>query len=221
MRRICFVGASNIEGMGDEAGLGWPGRLWQAHQGTDTEFVAYNLGIRGQTMSQFKRRARNECELRFKRTMGPLIVLGTGANDLSRFAEGEYAGKMRTPRKSLLRNFQDLIVDLQAVAPVLVIGPPVIDADQMPYKVNRHPSLDFRNEDIEAVSLLYRDICRELDVPFFNLHRALRESPTYRRALKEGADGLHPTGLGYQTIADQVASWAAWQKAINEGWVKT
>ena len=218
MRRICFVGASNIEGMGDEAGLGWPGRLWQAHQGTENEFVAYNLGIRGQTISQFKRRARAECILRFQRTMGPLIVLGTGANDLSRYAEGDYAGKSRTPRSNLLRTFRDLILDLGTVAPILVIGPPVIDETHMPYKMEKHPSLDFRNEDVAAVSLLYQEICMELDVPFFNLHEALCSSPVYRRALTEGADGLHPTGMGYQAIADLVGAWGAWQKALGEGW---
>ncbi len=218
MRRICFVGASNIEGMGDETALGWPGRLWQAHQGKDSEFVAYNLGIRGQTMSQFKKRARQECEPRFQRTMGPIIVLGTGANDLSRFAEGEYAGKPRTPQASLLQNFRALIEDLSTIATLLVIGPPVIDGDRMPYKMHRHPSLDFRNEDIAAASLLYRDICKDNDVAFFNLYEALSQSSVYRRSLSEGEDGLHPTGMGYQVIADQVGAWGAWQAALGKGW---
>jgi len=218
MRRICFVGASTVEGMGDETGLGWPGRLWQAHRGEDSAFVAYNLGIRGQTLNQFRKRAHQECEQRFQRTMGPIIILGTGANDLSRFAEGDYQGKPRTPQASLLRNFRELITDLSALATLLVIGPPLIDEDRMPYKMEKQPSLDFRLEDIAAVSLLYRDICKDNDIAFFNLYEALSQSPVYRRSLSEGMDGLHPTGMGYQVIADQVGEWSAWKAALDKGW---
>ena len=217
MRRICFIGASTTEGMGDEAGLGWPGRLWQSHRGRLTEFVPYNLGVRGQTMHQIRKRVRSECDARLLQSMGPLIILATGANDLSRFADGDYVGKLRTPRKGLLRTFQTLVEELRDLAPLLVIGPPPIDEAQMPYQMANGLRFDFRNDDLEAGTLLYRDICRELDVPFFNLHKALSDSPTYRRALSEG-DGLHPTGMGYQTCADIIEAWSGWQKALNEGW---
>ena len=219
MRRICFVGASTTEGMGDESGLGWPGRLWQVNQGTNDAFVAYNLGVRGQTMHQIKKRARTECDARLLPAMGPLIVLGTGANDLSRFAEGDYAGKLRTPQSSLLKTFRALVEDLTSLAPVLVIGPPVIDEAQMPFRMANQMQFDFRNDDIEAGTLLYADICRELGVPFYNLFEALRDSPVYRRALSEG-DGLHPTGLGYQHCADLIQTWSGWQKALHDGWAR-
>ena len=215
MRRVCFVGASNVEGMGDEDGLGWPLRLWQAYRGSDSEFVCYNLGIRGQTMNQFLKRAQQECEQRFHRTSRPLIVLGTGANDLSRFAEGELAGKPRTTQTSLLRTFRTLISELNTIATLLVIGPPVIDADRMPFKMAKLPTLDFRNEDIETVSQIYQDICREANIPFLNLYEAISQNQLYGRSLKEGADGLHPTGDGYQVIAEHVRAWDAWQKMIR------
>ncbi|PLW78406.1 GDSL-type esterase/lipase family protein [Cohaesibacter celericrescens] len=219
MRRVCFVGASTTEGMGDEAGLGWPGRLWQAHRGKVTEFVPYNLGVRGQTMHQIKKRAREECNARLLQSMGPLIVLGTGANDLSRFADGDYDGKLRTPRGGLARTFRALVGELKELAPILVVGPAPIDEAQMPYRLTKQMQFDFRNEDIDAGSVLYADICRDLDVPFFNLYAALADSPVYRRALAEG-DGLHPTGIGYQRCVEILEDWIAWKKAIGEGWVR-
>nr|WP_321455004.1 GDSL-type esterase/lipase family protein [uncultured Cohaesibacter sp.] len=215
MRRVCFVGASNIEGMGDEDGLGWPLRLWQKYKGTDNEFVCYNLGIRGQTMNQFLKRAEHECEQRFHRTSHPIIVLGTGANDLSRFAEGEFAGKPRTPQTSLLRTFRALLSELSSIATLLVIGPPVIDADRMPFKMAKLPTLDFRNEDIETFSQIYQDICCEANIPFFNLYAALSQNQLYGRSLKAGVDGLHPTGLGYQEIAEHIRAWDAWRQTIE------
>ncbi len=219
MRRICFVGASHTEGMGDEAGLGWPGRLWQAYQGSVQEFVPYNLGIRGQTLSQVKKRARSECNARLIQSMGPLILIGTGANDLSRFADGDYKGQFRTPRRSLLRSLETLIDELSEMAPVLVIGPPPVDEAQMPYQMTNGVRFDFSNEDIEAGSLLYQDQCREQDVPFLNLFEQLKDSPGYRRALQEG-DGLHPTGHGYQLCADAIDQWFPWQRSLSEGWAK-
>ena len=219
MRRICFIGASTTEGMGDETGLGWPGRLWQAHRGTETEFVSFNLGVRGQTMHQIKKRAHGECNTRLLQSMGPLIVLGTGANDLARFASGEYAGQPRTPRGGLMRTFRALVEELGALAPLLVVGPAPIDEEQMPFQLTGHVRFDFKNADIDAGSVLYGDICRDLDIPFLNVFEELVASPVYRRALAEG-DGLHPTAEGYQDFTDVVANWGPWRKAISEGWAK-
>ncbi len=205
--------------MGDEAGLGWPGRLWRSHRDTLNAFVLYNLGIRGQTLGQIRKRARAECEPRLQGTMGPLIVLGTGANDLSRFIDGDYRGKMRTPYRALDRNFRMLIDNLTDLAPVMVVGPAPVDEA----RVRLHPAnqmmFEFRNEDIETGSLLYRDICDDLQIPYFDLYTALVDNADYLSALAEG-DGLHPTGAGYQAVADAVANWVGWQKTLSEGWVK-
>lgn len=219
MRRICFVGASSTEGMGDETGLGWPGRLWKLHRGELTEFVSYNLGVRGQTLTQVKKRARAECDARLLQAMGPLILLGTGANDLSRFAAGDYKDQFRTPRNGLARNFRELLTGLQDLAPVLVIGPAPIDESRMPFNLPGQPSFDYRNEDIETGSDLYRDICEELGTPYCDLFRSLKDNPVFARALREG-DSLHPTGRGYQLMAEKIEAWGPWRKAISEGWAR-
>lgn len=219
MRRICFVGASHTEGMGDEAGLGWPGRLCQAQRDTGDAFVAYNLGVRGQTLNQVRKRARGECNARLLQAMGPLILIGTGANDLSRFSDGDYKGQFRTPRGGLLRTLETLIAELQEMAPVLVVGPGPVDEAQMPYQMASGLRFDFSNDDIAAGNALYQDKCRDMDVPFFNLYEALKDSPGYRRALREG-DGLHPTGHGYQLCAEAIGQWTGWKRAMREGWAK-
>ena len=219
MRRICFVGASTTEGMGDETGLGWPGRLCQAYQGGLSAFVAYNLGVRGQTMHQIRKRARAECDARLLQSVGPLIVLGTGANDLSRFADGDYKGQPRTPRGGLARSFRALVEELRELAPVLVVGPPPIDEAQMPYRMASGLDFDFRNDDIAAGSTLYAEICRELKLPYCDLYGMLENNPVYSRALSQG-DGLHPTGIGYQAISEVIEQWGPWCKAMSEGWAK-
>lgn len=217
MRRICFIGASTTEGMGDESGLGWPGRLWRMHQDDISAFASYNLGVRGQTMHQIKNRAAAECKARLPRAMGPLIVLGTGANDLSRFADGDYKDKPRTPRRGLERTFQALVEELSEIAPTLVIGPPPIDETQMPYRMADGMRFDFRNVDCAEGTELYADICGELEIPFFDLFGAMLGDADYQSALKLG-DGLHPTGKGYQACAYAINQWGAWRKALTEGW---
>ena len=217
MRRICFIGASTVEGMGDESGLGWPGRLWRAHQGTEQEFISYNLGIRGQTLHQIRKRAQSECAARIQKTMGPLIILGTGANDLSRFSAGDYAGKLRTPHKALARTFETLLAELATLAPVLVIGPAPIEEAQMPYRLANQMEFEFSNADIDAGTMTYADICDRSGVPFMPLYQTLKDDPAYARALSEG-DGLHPTGADYQACADAIANWGPWKTAITKGW---
>lgn len=217
MRRICFVGASTTEGMGDESGLGWPGRLWQLHFGQLSEFTAYNLGVRGQTMHQIKGRAARECKARLPRGLGPVIVLGTGANDLSRFADGDYKGKSRTPRAGLQRTFSALLDELSEIAPVLVVGPPPIDEAQMPYRMANNLRFDFRNVDCAEGTEIFASICKEKDIPFFDLFGAMIGDEDYQSALKEG-DGLHPTGKGYASCARAINDWGAWQKILREGW---
>ena len=44
--RICFIGDSLVNGTGDEAALGWAGRLCAMANESDIPVTYYNLGIR-------------------------------------------------------------------------------------------------------------------------------------------------------------------------------
>lgn len=47
--RICFVGDSFVNGIGDERALGWAGRLCAAANARGVPVTYYNLGVRRNT----------------------------------------------------------------------------------------------------------------------------------------------------------------------------
>lgn len=83
MDRVCFVGASIVEGMGDAQGLGWVGRLTRG-----CGMSCYNLGIRGKTLAEIRQRAADECRVRLPKDSVCGIVFSPGVNDLAILADG-------------------------------------------------------------------------------------------------------------------------------------
>lgn len=200
MKRVCFVGASTVEGLGDESGLGWPSRLAALERDAGRAFVPYNLGIRGQTLREISARAAAECTARIQDRETDLIVLGTGMNDLARIGTGAF----RTPQRRTLEDFTKLVEELADLAPLLVVGPFPVFESKMPFHSTvSGMKFDFKNRDIEAAALHYAEICAERRVPYLNLFKRLSESADYISGLKAN-DGLHSDAAGYQAIAEAV-----------------
>ena len=209
MKRVCFIGASTVEGLGDEGGLGWVGRMALLNRAAGHPIVSYNLGVRGQTLRQIAARAVGECSARIQDRDQDLIVLGTGANDLARIA----TGTPRTPRRRVLEDFSKLLEALAALAGVMVVGPfPVFEA-KMPFlSAASGMAFDFRNQDIEEAAEGYTEICANRQTPFLDLYPDLSADPDYLGGL-EANDGLHTDAKGYQAVARRVQARGEWQRA--------
>ncbi len=209
MKRVCFLGASTVEGLGDEGGLGWVGRLALLNSAAGHPIMSYNLGVRGQTLKQIAARAVGECSARIQDRDQALIVLGTGANDLARIA----TGAPRTPRRRVLEDFAKLLDGLFDLAPLLVVGPfPVFEA-KMPFiSAVSGMAFDFRNRDIEEAAEGYAEICAGRQTPFLDLYPELSADPDYLGGL-EANDGLHTDAKGYQAVARRVQAWGEWQRS--------
>ena len=206
MKRICFVGASTVEGLGDEAGLGWPGRLAAMAREANAPFVSYNLGVRGQTLREIGARATAECKARIRDPASDLIVLGTGMNDLARIGTGAF----RTPQRRTLEDFTSMVEDLAALATLLVVGPfPVCEAKMPFHSVVSGMNFNFKNRDIEEAAANYAEICVAREMPYLNLFTDLSANQDYIAGL-EVNDGLHSNGAGYQALAEAVQAWDAW-----------
>ncbi len=207
MKRVCFVGASTVEGLGDESGLGWPGRLAKLEREAGRAFVPYNLGVRGQTLREISARAKAECAVRIQDSERDLIVLGTGMNDLARIGTGAF----RTPQRRTLADFTQLLEELAAQATLLVVGPfPIVEAKMPFHSAVSGMKFDFKNRDIEEAAKNYAEICAARQISYLNLFPTLLTEPTYTCGL-EACDGLHSNGAGYQSIADFIAAWEIWQ----------
>ncbi len=211
MKRICFVGASTVEGLGDEAGLGWPGRLAAMARESGAPFVLYNLGVRGQTLREIGARAAMECRARIQDPTNDLIVLGTGMNDLARIGTGAF----RTPQRRTLEDFTKLVEELAPLAGLLVVGPfPVCEAKMPFHSAVSGMNFNFKNQDIEEAAANYAEICAARQVPYLNLFAELSANEDYTTGL-ETNDGLHSNGAGYQAVAEVVQTWDAWQSRNN------
>ena len=210
MKRVCFLGASVMEGMGDEARLGMPGRLALLAADNDQSFIHYNLGVRGQTLREISGRAAAECRARFTDAKD-FIVFATGSND---FALIE-SGIPRTPRHRAMKNFEALITELAEIAPLLVFGPTPVDESKLPFfSTVSNMNFDFKNEDLANGSMEYAEICQGLNIPYINMHQALSGNDDFMVGLAEN-DGLHSTGKGYQAMAKIVQSSPHWQGLIQ------
>ncbi|MBL4600185.1 MAG: hypothetical protein JKX93_14555 [Rhizobiaceae bacterium] len=208
MKRICFVGASTVEGMGDEKGLGWPGRL---HARAPADVVIYNLGVRGQTVEELQDRAAKECRARILGFDLGGIVFCSGVNDLGRIENGQFRTPAHRPAKALRK----MIGELKDIAPVIGIGPFPVYEPKMPFfSASAGMTFNFQNADIANASNAYEAVCEELDIPYLQAHPVLMKNDAYINGLA-GNDGLHPDGTGYQAVAELIGGWAPWQELIS------
>ncbi|WP_120495253.1 GDSL-type esterase/lipase family protein [Kiloniella sp. EL199] len=220
MKRVCFLGASVMEGMGDEARLGMPGRLALLAADNDQSFIHYNLGVRGQTLREISGRAAAECRARFTDAKD-FIVFATGSNDFALIESSTPQKPMprtpmpRTPRHRAMKNFEALMSELSEIAPLLVFGPTPVDESKLPFfSTVSNMNFDFKNEELASGSAEYSAICQDLNIPYINMHQALSESDDFMAGLAEN-DGLHSTGKGYQAMAEIVQSSSHWQGLLH------
>ncbi len=208
MKRICFVGASNVEGQGDETGKGWVGGLGEMSAAAGAPFITCNLGIRGQTLAQITERAVAECAPRLSSAESGLIVLATGVNDLARIRNAP-------PRLSLDDAAAILVKALpliQAVAPLVVLGPTPVHAAKMPMVVGpKRVTVELRNDDIARANKRYRAVCVDSGVAYLDLFDILRADSAYRNGLNAN-DGLHPDAAGYRAMAAHIFPSREWRQ---------
>jgi lysophospholipase L1-like esterase len=208
MRTVCFIGASTLEGMNDEAGLGWPGRL-RALMGPDPHLTFHNLGIRGQTVASIAARWQAETTPRWTPGAPGLLVFSLGINDTARFDDGS----PRVPRPETLAGVRRMMEQAVRRQRVLWVGPmPVLESKMPFYWIAMKQNLHYSNAALCEISGQYQEIAAEFGIPYLDLMADLAEDPVWLTALAQG-DGLHPDGSGYQRVAERVARWADWRAA--------
>ncbi|MEV0265470.1 GDSL-type esterase/lipase family protein [Streptomyces sp. NPDC050617] len=191
--RICFIGDSFVQGIGDPEYRGWVGRVLQDTPG---DITAFNLGIRRNTSEDVRRRCWQEVGPRTLPGADNRLVVSCGSNDMI-----EEGGRVRVDPAQCLDNLETLLDDSlrQAVAPLVVGPPPVIDAGE--------PHL----RRVSALADTMAALCRSRSVPFIATTRGLADDPTWIREAMAG-DGGHPGSGGYRKLADIVLSgqWHEW-----------
>lgn len=190
--RICFLGDSFVSGAYDSECLGWTGRVCAAARARGHDVSPYNLGIRGESSAQLAARWHNEASLRHTAIQEVRLVFEFGMNDVR-----EINGKRQLDESQSLAAARSLLAKASQWKPTLMVGPP---------PVNDEP----RNARVTSVSAKFAELCRELDLPYFDSCTALRDTGVWLRDIKE-VDGTHPSAIGYAEWARLIGDWSAWR----------
>lgn len=208
-RNACFLGASTVEGVGDEANLGWPGRLRRLESSPDLTF--HNLGIRGQSSIQIAERWLSDCTPLLADEKD-IIVMSFGNNDIAELDDGQ----TRIPFDETIETCAHVVSQSSRWRPTYWVGPIPVDERKMPFHSSvLQRDLFYRNARIAELNARFDAIARNLDIPYLDLFSVLSRDPVYAEAI-QSKDGLHPNGAGYDLIARKIATWGAWRIAMNE-----
>lgn len=193
-RCVLFFGDSFVNGAGDSAGLGWPGRLGAAAWEAGLALTLYNLGVRGESSLDVAARLRAEATPRLIPEADNRVVLAVGANDVSL---DETGAQPITPARSDAALGQMLEACEELGAGALVLGPG-------PAGVADH---DMRSRELEG---RWAAICAERGVRFVPILDAMLASEAWRQSAGRN-DGIHPGAPGYEALA---------QLLLERGWLE-
>lgn len=191
--RLCFIGDSFVNGTGDDACLGWVGRVCAARRAAGCDLTVYNLGVRRDTSADIAHRWQDEVRRRLPVDLDGRLVFSFGANDCT---AGEN-GAPRLAEAAALGHAERILAAAQGQWPVLAIGPPPVG----------EAAADGRIRDLSRAQAA---LCRRLGLPFLEVFPALAVTAAWREEAAAG-DGAHPNAGGYAVLAGLVSGWDAWR----------
>ncbi|MGI2906367.1 GDSL-type esterase/lipase family protein [Tolypothrix sp. VBCCA 56010] len=192
--RICFLGESFVNGIGDPEYLGWTGRICANTSQKAYHITHYNLGVRGETSRYLKQRWLKETSYRLPKEFDGRVVFSFGVNDT-----GLMGSKQGIELQESIENTRTILSEAKQFYPVLMVGPPPCgDVEQ-----------EQRNQKLANLSQQFALVCRELDIPYLDVFSTLVKSSVWLAEAKAN-DGAHPGTAGYTEFAAIVQNWDAW-----------
>jgi lysophospholipase L1-like esterase len=201
--RIIALGDSLVYGYGDTEGGGWVERLRRRWMYSDADHVVYNLGIRGDRVSQVQQRLAQEFRYRgeLKNRYPDLIILSMGVNDSPRL--GRVSGRNLNDLNQFEQDIANLLDEAQKLSPVIFVGMVPVDEAKMPF-------LDyfyFNHIDQYRYKQVTKQACRQRHIPYLDIFDLWRNRGEDWLRAQLSDDGLHPNVRGYQSLFDDVINW--------------
>lgn len=211
-QKIVAIGDSLVYGFGDPEGGGWVERLRrQSMEPGASGAVFYNLGVRGDGVSQVQQRLDHEFRHRgeLRNRVPDLIMLSVGINDSARV--GRSNGRPYTDFDRFQQQIEALLVQAQRHCPVLFVGMPPVNEQAMPFAdVLYYTRADQRR---------YKDAthwaCQKHHIPYLDVFECWlnRGESWYQAHLSQ--DGLHPNTAGYRALLQDILTWPAFQHYVD------
>jgi lysophospholipase L1-like esterase len=212
--RVCVVGDSIATGTGDERRLGWHGRLGAAAAAAGLDLTIYDLGVRGDTTRDVATRWAQEVDARLPTVFPAAIVFQCGLNDAAVRTWHDGRSERRVSLPKSLETMRELLAAARPRAATLLIGPAPVDdtrdGPQLVAGVTQH----IDNAAVAELDGQLALVAAEHEVPYLAVYSQLIGDPRWLAGLRAG-DGIHPTGLGYDVMAELVAGWSAWRSLLQ------
>lgn len=192
--RICAIGDSFVNGVGDAAGLGWIGRLLRPMKALNPDVTLYNLGVRGDTSSDIRTRWRREVDVRSAPGLDIRLIFSFGVNDC---CPDENGLSPRVAADDAIANAFAILGEARALGSTLMIGPPPIAIAEI-------------NERTAALDPLLAETAKRAAVPYLPVFKTLHRSDVWMTEVAR-FDDAHPGSDGYAELAELVAAWPEWK----------
>ncbi|NJK39592.1 MAG: G-D-S-L family lipolytic protein [Oscillatoriales cyanobacterium RM1_1_9] len=210
--KLVALGDSVVYGYGDPEGGGWVERLRRQWLSPDSSgHVLYNLGVRGNRVTQVHERLEAEFRHRgeLRNRVPDLIVLSVGLNDSARVQSPQ--GKHYTEFDRFQIAMDSLLSRAQQLCPVLFVGMVPVDEARMPFQGCLYYDHASQYRYKEATRL----ICMEQGIPYLDLFQTWLQRGEEWWRLRLCIDGLHPNSVGYQAILKDVLTWEPMVQLTN------
>jgi lysophospholipase L1-like esterase len=211
--RVVALGDSLIYGYGDPEGGGWVERSRRQCLNPDSPgHVIYNLGIRGNCVSQVSRRLEQEFRLRgeLRNNHPDLIILSVGVNDSAHLGKPE--GRLYTPIDSFEEEMQQLLRQAQQLCPVLFVGMIPVNEAKMPF-------LDcfyYRRTTQHRYKEITRLACQTHNIPYLDLFDLWMQRGNDWILRNLCKDGLHPNVTGYEALFYEITRWQPFEQYLGK-----
>ncbi len=194
---ICFFGDSLTLGTGDQACLGWAGRICVPHVARGRALTYYNLGIRKDSSREILARWKDEAARRALPGFETRLVFAFGTADTV-----NRDGRRNVEAAQTEANTETLLAEATRDHEVLFVGPPPVAGAE-------HTA---RNREINQI---LGTVCARHGVPYFDLFQRLVGSNTYLADVAAN-DNVHPRAAGYAEMAEFISTWPAWQDWVQD-----
>lgn len=202
--RVIALGDSLVYGYGDPVGGGWVEQLRRRWMSPESQgHVLYNLGIRGNSVTQVSQRLEQEFRQRgeLRNRFPDLIMLSVGVNDSARL--GRPTGKNFTEEQVFQEHLFYLLDQASNLSQVMFVGMIPIDESKMPFM----NCLYYNHADQFRYKELTKQACLARNIPYLDLFDLwLARGENWWRSLL-CSDGLHPNVEGYQAILADILNW--------------
>ena len=211
-QKVVVVGDSLVYGFGDPEGGGWVERLRRLSMAPGANgAVFYNLGVRGDRVSQVRDRLEQEFRYRgeIRNRVPDLVILSVGTNDSARV--GRPLGRNYTEFEEFEQSVEDLLTQARQLCPILFVGMVPINEAAMPFS----EVLYYSQREQWRYKEVTREACASHNIPYLDILDLWlgRGDAWWQERL--AADGLHPNVLGYRSLLQDVLAWDAFQVAVD------